>query len=169
MSLTVRKAQIEDIPSIYEITKEAFNKYAENLGLPDRVSALNETYDTIKNEMNNKHIFIAVNDGVPVGSIRYEIVNDNIAYISRFGVRVNSHNCGIGKSLIKAVEDHSQEQGASCLVLHTCSKITSLVNFYYKMGFYIYSTAHDRGYVRALFIKELADSSLPDLNVVNIK
>ena len=38
--------------------------------------------------------------------------------------------------------------------LHTGSKITSLIRFYYGRGFYIDSTDKSRGYVRALLIKE---------------
>ena len=41
-------------------------------------------------------------------------------------------------------------------MLHTASKATSLVRFYFNSGFYIVSTTKDKGYIRALLIKDLA-------------
>ena len=48
----------------------------------------------------------------------------------------------------------SPEKGIHTAMLHTASKYKALVRFYYGCGFYIKSTSEDRGYVRALFIKE---------------
>jgi hypothetical protein len=46
------------------------------------------------------------------------------------------------------------ERGVSKAFLHTASKYSSLVRFYYGCGFYILSTSTERGYVRALMVKE---------------
>ena len=46
------------------------------------------------------------------------------------------------------------KKGVTQIQLHTGSKITSLIRFYYGRGFYIDSTDKSRGYVRALLIKE---------------
>ncbi|AOY77704.1 GNAT family N-acetyltransferase [Clostridium formicaceticum] len=105
MDLIIRKADISDIKDIYIITREAFNKYALDLGLPQRVSALKETEETIKDELTNKNILIACLNNEVIGSIRYEIMPGNIAYISRYGVKPNAQNNGIGKALFLAVED----------------------------------------------------------------
>ncbi|UKI36392.1 MAG: hypothetical protein L6V93_21240 [Clostridiales bacterium] len=44
--------------------------------------------------------------------------------------------------------------GVKKLYLHTGSKISSLVTFYYGRGFYVESTSTDRGYIRAQMCKE---------------
>jgi ribosomal protein S18 acetylase RimI-like enzyme len=169
MNLVVRKASLEDIPAIHEITKEAFEKYAADLGLPQTVSALKETEETVLHEMQKKNILIAMLDGIPVGSIRYEILPDQIAYISRFGVKLDIQKSGVGRALMEAVEQEVRKQGISIITLHTATKMTSQVRFYYGMGFYVHSTTTDRGYIRGLFCKELVESALPSLSEVTGK
>ena len=89
MKLVIRKAGPEDIPAIHQITQEAFIKYASDLGLPQAISALTETEEIIRQEMSHKTILIAMLDGMPVGSVRYEIIEGKVAYVSRFGVRLD--------------------------------------------------------------------------------
>ena len=169
MDLVVRKATWTDVPAIHEITQIAFQKYANELGMPEQVSALSETEEMIYQDLQTKTILIAFLNGEPVGSIRYEIIDGHIGYITRFGVRPDIHNKGIGRALISAVEEDAKQKGVTLLTLHTASKITHLIRFYYGMGFYILSTSTDRGYVRALLCKELSQESAMQLDLVNIK
>jgi predicted N-acetyltransferase YhbS len=169
MKLVIRKAGPEDIPAIHQITREAFIKYASDLGLPQAISALTETEEIIRQEMSHKTILIAMLDGMPVGSVRYEIIEGKVAYVSRFGVRLDIQKNGVGRALMEAVEDNVREQGVSMIVLHTATKLSAQVRFYYGMGFYVHSTTTDRGYIRGLFCKELAKSDMSLLSCVSIK
>ena len=135
----VRIAQYEDIPAILTITKEAFLKYAQ-LAQIDTTPALSETYEDVKNDIDNKIVLIAFSDGVPVGSVRVEIFDDKTAYLTRFGVKVTSQNNGIGKSIMNLVDKIMIKNGVKQISLHTGSKVTSLIRFYYGRGFYIDST-----------------------------
>jgi len=159
MTLEIRKAVEADIPEIFSITREAFEKYARDLGLPHAVSALKETYETIQRDLKTKTILIALLDGIPVGSVRFEVLPGNIAYVSRFGVKLDIQNCGVGKALISAVEKEAREMGLDALTLHTAAKMTALVRFYYGLGFYIHSTTTDRGYIRALLCRDLTENT----------
>lgn len=149
----VRLATYDDIPSILDITHEAFIKYAELAGL-DHIAALDETYEDVKKDIDTKIVLIAFSDKVPVGSVRVEVFDDNTAYLSRFGVKVTSQNNGIGKSIMNLVDRIMIKKGVKEIALDTGSKITSLVRFYYGRGFYIDSTDKSRGYVRAHLVKE---------------
>lgn len=149
----VRIATYDDIDDILSITKEAFIKYAELAGL-ESTAALFETYDDVKKDIDTKIVLIAFSDGVPVGSVRVEVFDDNTAYLSRFGVKLTSQNNGIGKSIMNLVDRIMKKKGVTKISLHTGSKITSLIRFYYGRGFYIDSTDKSRGYVRALLIKD---------------
>lgn len=169
MNLVIKKATWADVPAIHEITQTAFEKYAKELGLPEQVSALKETEEMIYKELQTKTILIALLNGEPVGSIRYEIIDDHIAYITRFGVKPDIHNKGIGRALMLAVEEDAKQKGVTLLALHTASKISHLIRFYYGMGFYIHSTSTDRGYIRALLCKELDQENAMQLDLVNIK
>lgn len=149
----VRLAKYEDIPSIMDITKEAFIKYKELAGVA-HIAALDESYEDVKRDIDTKIVLIAFSDNVPVGSVRVEVFDDNTAYLSRFGVKVTSQNNGIGKSIMNLVDRIMIKKGVSQISLHTGSEITSLIRFYYGRGFYIDSTDKSRGYVRAHLIKK---------------
>lgn len=155
----VRLATEEDIPSILEITREAFKKYVELAGITT-VSALDETYEDVKKDIENKFVLIAISDGVPVGSVRLEIRDNHTAYLSRFGVRTTNQNSGIGKSIMHLADKLMIKHGVKQIHLHTCAKVSSLIRFYYGRGFYIDSTDKSKGYVRALLIKDYETTPL---------
>ncbi|KNY27359.1 GNAT family N-acetyltransferase [Pseudobacteroides cellulosolvens] len=152
-SFIIRKATIDDAEAIQIITKIAFKKYMENTGL-GTMDALEETIEDIIEDIRSKEVFIAFIDDVPVGTIRLKINPDNTGYISRFGVNTEYHNIGIGKSLINLIDKLVKSKGIKRVTLHTASKYKDLIRFYYGRGFYIESTSCDRGYVRALLVKE---------------
>ena len=144
----VRLANYDDIPAIMNITREAFVKYQQMSGV-ENLAALEESYNDVK-----KVVLLALSDGEPVGSVRVEVFPDKTAYLSRFAVKVTSQNNGIGKSIMNLVDKIMVKKGVTQIQLHTGSKITSLIRFYYGRGLYIDSTDKSRGYVRALLIKE---------------
>lgn len=150
----VRRANYGDVDAIARITSEAFEKYAQMAGV-DNIAALTETADDIKRDIDNKLVLVAFMDGEPVGSVRVEVnLEEKTAYLSRFGVRLNVQNNGIGKSLINLVDIKMRELGIQKISLHTASKVEVLVRFYYGRGFYIDSTTKDRGYIRAYMCKD---------------
>lgn len=166
--LTVRGATRADTPDILAITREAFAKYAYDLdGDHGRVKALHETEDGILQDMQSKYVLVGEIDGVPAGSIRYEFLPSGIGYISRFGVKLTAQSRGMGGALVSAVVSACSEVGMNAVALHTCAKMFSLIRFYYGKGFYIHSTATDRGYLRALLVKELQFSG-PIVNYRNM-
>lgn len=153
-SFIIRKATEEDAPAIRDIMQEAFSKYAEDAGLTVSMDALQESLEDIIKDIRSKEVFIALIDDVAVGSVRVQIQPDNTAYLSRFGVRLSYHNIGIGKSLMNLVDKLLISKGVKSVCLHTASKYFGLVRFYYGRGFYIDSVTKDRGYARALMVKE---------------
>lgn len=153
-SFVIRKATADDAKSIQSITREAFKKYMSDTGLSGTMEALEESTDDIIMDIEEKEVFIALIDNVPVGTVRVRILPDNSAYISRFGVSLQYHNIGIGKSLMNLVDKLLQSMGIKKVSLHTASKYRDLIRFYYGRGFYVDSTTKDRGYIRALLVKE---------------
>jgi ribosomal protein S18 acetylase RimI-like enzyme len=153
-SFVIRKATIEDAEAIKSIMHEAFKKYMTDTGLSGTMEALQESLEDIESDIENKEVFLANIDDVPVGTIRVEILPDNTCYISRFGVSLDYHNIGIGKSLMNLVDKYVKSKNIKKVSLHTASKYKDLVRFYYGRGFYVDSTTKDRGYIRALLVKE---------------
>ncbi len=153
-SFIIRKATIEDAPAIATIIQESFKKYMQDTGLSVMMDALTESIDTIEADIAEKEVYIALIDNTPVGTIRIKIMPDKSAYISRFGVMLDYHNIGIGKSLMNLADKILMHNGVKKVSLHTASKYRDLIRFYYGRGFYIESTSTDRGYIRALLVKE---------------
>lgn len=154
LGFIVKRATPADIPAIREITQEAFLKYQELAGLSGGLDALNETEADIQKDIDEKLVLVAFLEDTPVGSLRIAIDENKVAYLSRFGVRLDFQNQGVGKTLINVADRLMKEKGVKRLQLHTASKIFSLIRFYYGRGFYIDSTTKDRGYIRALLCKD---------------
>lgn len=153
-SFIIRKAVREDAPAIQGIMRESFKKYMEDTGLTGTMEALEESLYDIEKDIAEKEVYIAIIDDIAVGAVRVRILSDKTAYISRFGVKLQYHNIGIGKALMNLTDKMLIAAGVKKVSLHTASKYRDLVRFYYGRGFYIDSTTKDRGYVRALMIKE---------------
>lgn len=150
----VKVATEEDIPAIHKITRHAFIKYCEDAGLDFDIAALNETYDDIKRDIETKNVFVVRIDDEPVGAVRVEILDKGEAYLSRFAVDDSHRNSGIGKILMSVVDKIMRQHNIKLLRLHTCSKVTALIRFYYGRGFYITDVDYSRGYPRAELVKE---------------
>ncbi len=151
----MRPAKIADIPRIHNITLEAFKQYADSIHL-DKVDALEETFADIEQDIAEKTVLVAETSGTNpdiVGSLRLQFLPDGTVYLTRFGVCKNQQNNGIGKALMDAVDNLMHEKGIHELHLHTATRSKQNVVFYYRVGFYIDSITHDRGYSRGLFIK----------------
>jgi len=153
-SFVIRRAVAEDAAAIKKILNEAFTKYIEDTGITSNMDALLEDEDYILKDIHSKDVFIALIDNIPVGTIRVQIKEGGSAYISRFGVCSDYHNIGIGKALMNLIDKILISRNISRVYLHTASKYRDLVRFYYGRGFYTESISNERGYIRALMVKE---------------
>lgn len=155
--IVIRPAMEADIPAIAAITHEAFLLYAQQVGIPSAIGALSETEADVRRALESKKVLVASLQDRIVGSVRYEDLGGGIGYLSRFGVTPVLQQGGVGSALIEAVAEGCRDMGLSAVTLHTGARVTHLVSFYYRCGYFIHSTTHDRGYVRALFVHELDD------------
>ena len=151
--LEIRLAQYDDIPCIMEIIAEALSKFQTMSGA-EHLDALYETAEDIKHDIDTKLVLVALSDGHPVGSVRVEIFPDNTAYLTRFAVKTDNQNNGIGKSIMNLVDKIMRKEGVKTISLHTGSKVTALIRFYYGRGFYIDEIDKSKGYTRAKLVKE---------------
>lgn len=150
----VRRANLSDVDSIAEITADAFLKYIKLAGIED-TPALHETKEQIIKDIETKMVYVAYIKNQVVGSVRIEILDEDTAYLSRFGVSMKYQNLGIGKSMMNALDIDLAEMNIKEVILHTASKATSLVRFYYNRGFYVDEVSKDKGYIRLLMKKDV--------------
>ena len=163
----VRPATEADSSAIHRVTRAAFEVYGNDVRMPAAIIALRETEEDVRRMIRHAgsgvRVLVAEVEGVVVGSVRYQDIG-GIGYLSRFAVRPDLQRGGIGRVLVQAVEDGCRAMGLPAIALHTSSRMSSLVHFYYRAGYFIHSTSTERGYIRALFVKELGEPDAYDLS-----
>ncbi|MDR3264171.1 MAG: GNAT family N-acetyltransferase [Clostridiales bacterium] len=147
----------EHINDIYTITKSAFALYKDNLHAEISLGALSETKEDILKDIRQNTVYIAEKNGKILGSLRISRLSSDVAYLYRFAVDTDERNKGVGAELLSYAVEECKKDGYSVIALHTNSKYYKLARYYYGMNFYVHSTDSSRGYIRALFLKELTD------------
>jgi N-acetylglutamate synthase-like GNAT family acetyltransferase len=151
--ITIREAVPNDATQIHSVLAVSFGDYYTMLGITP--PAISETIDDIKADIENKTVLVArASNTLTVGTVRFHMIGE-VCYISRFGILPNWQAGGTGEKLFLEVEKRAKELGASAIMLHSASKLSKQVRYYYGQGFFIHSTDSSKGYIRALFIKEL--------------
>lgn len=153
--MEIRKAVPSDADEILDVTRKAFTLYHDELHADYMVAGLVETIDDILKDIEYNHVYVAVSDGKIAGSIRFQKLTDQLAYIYRFGVFPEINNTGIGSHLLSTVIEACRKEGFKAIALHTNSRYYKLARYYYGKHFYVHSTSTDKGYIRALFVLEL--------------
>ena len=151
--ITIKRAVLNDAAQIHSVLTEAFSDYYTLLGITP--PGISESIDDIKYDIEHKNVFVArASNTLTVGTVRYKMIG-NICYVYRFGILPNWQAGGTGEKLFLEVERCAKALKASAIMLHSAAKLSKQVRYYYGQGFFIHSTDDSKGYIRALFIKEL--------------
>lgn len=156
-SIVFKKATVSDLPEIKCVTRKAFEIYAKIVHKEEKIGALHETDDDILSDIKNKHVYLCEMDDKVVGSVRFEILDQGIAYLSRLAVDPDIQSIGIGGLLLEKVRQECVLLGVRAITLHTASRMRSSVAFYLKNGYYIHSITRDKEYIRAFMVNELSE------------
>ncbi len=162
--LKIRRAEKEDADKILAVTKAAFMLYSSELPSQQPVAALNESADDVIRDIEKHVVYVAEEDGRLVGAIRLKKLTGELAYVYRFGVSPLIGNTGVGSGLLAKVIDECTQEGFKAVALHTNSRYYKLARYYYGKQFFVHSTCFDKGYIRALFVKELKPDEKYDLS-----
>lgn len=155
--ITLLPATPEDAPEVLELTRAAFERYAKEIRKREKVAALREQLSDVERDIAQKNVFVMRLDSKLVGSVRFEVVADGIAYLSRFAVDPDVQNLGLGGLLLEKVRMECYAKGVRAITLHTASRMRSTVAFYLKNGYYIHSISKDSDYIRAFMVNELVE------------
>ena len=156
-SIVFKKATENDVADVKYITRKAFAQYAKEIRKEDSVAALHETDDAIRLDIKNKHVYLCEVDGETAGAVRFEVLSQGIAYLSRLAIDPDVQSLGIGGLLLEKVRQECVALGVRAITLHTASKMRSSVAFYLKNGYYIHSITRDKEYIRAFMVNELVE------------
>ena len=146
----------DDALQIQEIMHLAFEGYLKEIGNDYKLHALTETIDDILEDISKRAVYVAVTSkGKLIGAIRIKTLTNELAYVYRFGVRPDIKNVGVGSRLLATALDFCLENKFKAVALHTNTRFYNLARYYYGKKFFVHSTTTDKGYIRALFVKEL--------------
>lgn len=100
----INKATKEDLIDILNLQKKAFERVAiaeSNFN----ISPMTQTLESITEEYEKRLFLKYTLDGKIIGSVRAHLDNDNVCHIGRLIVQPEFQNKGIGKALIKEIEN----------------------------------------------------------------
>lgn len=165
----IRYALPDDALAIKSVVTQAFESYQDEINKSaaahPTVHALTETVEEILADIKNECVLVAVNGKKQViGTIRMKSKSEDLAYVYRFGVLPQIKNIGIGSKLLGCICDICEEKNFKAVALHTNARFYTLARYYYGKRFFVHSTTTDKGYIRALFIKELTDDRSYDIS-----
>ena len=155
--IRLSRAQEQDAQGVLELTKEAFELYAREVRKKESIAALHETLDDVLRDIREKNVYVCTVDGELMGAVRFALLPEQLAYLSRFSVKPEAQNLGLGGLLLEKVKMECLELGVRAICLHTASKMRSSVAFYLKNGYYIHSISKDSDYIRAFMVNELTE------------
>jgi GNAT superfamily N-acetyltransferase len=156
-SIIFKKAAPSDMGEIKRVTRKAFTDYAKEIRREGNVEALHETDEAILGDIERKHVYICEVDGETAGAVRFEVLGEGIAYLSRLAIDPEIQSLGIGGLLLEKVRQECAALGVRAITLHTASRMRSTVAFYLKNGYYIHSITRDKEYIRAFMVNELSE------------
>ena len=126
----LRPATEADFPAILHVQQAAFGEYANVYQVSGWTT---ETIERLREDAREKHIFVAEEEGVVVGSVRFWTVA-GVCIIRLLSVTPTHQGRGVGKALIREVE--SVATGAhkffACTMLRTARNIHLFMKLGYK-------------------------------------
>jgi ribosomal protein S18 acetylase RimI-like enzyme len=125
-----------DLPSILRLQRAAFREEAEYVGDPS-IKPMTQTLEDLRTELSTSIILKYVRDGEIIGSVRGRSEGD-ICYISRLVVDPKAWSQGIGRELMRAMEDHFR--GVDRYELFTRADHPRTRPFYQKLGYMPFRT-----------------------------
>lgn len=130
----IRKATVEDLPRIHEVTELAYRIPYKEGALVTKAHEPNNVRERLLN--NELFILVAVDGEDIVGAVKYEFDASNNLELSQLAVLPSHRNTGIGTSLMRELEEVARTMGCKKMKLD-CAQEKQLHRFYEQLGFAI--------------------------------
>ena len=126
----VRPATEADFPAILHVQQSAFGEYASVHTVSGWTT---ETLESLQGDAREKHIFVAEDGAVIVGSVRFWTVA-GVCVIRLLSVMPTHQRQGVGKALIHEIEQAATDAHKlyACTMLRTPRNIQFFLSLGYK-------------------------------------
>ncbi|MHC5227367.1 GNAT family N-acetyltransferase [Enterococcus sp. LJL99] len=106
------------------------NHQAENENIEER-----DVYSSYNIPRENQKVYIAYEDGYPIGCASFKKYEETCAEIKRVFVRKEYRSKQIAVKLMNRIKEEAQKQGIQKLLLETDNSFKQAIKFYEKYGF----------------------------------
>ena len=174
MPYTFRTAQISDAPELSRLLKAAMQTYCTRSNIPEEMlEAMNEDIADIEDRIRRCTCLCCCDGNEIVATITFSVIDTpqrlsfsrktldylsvftKVGYISRFAVREDLRNEGLGIELVNRATDLAKEADCGAVLLHSSATNKYMVEFYKNRGFLLVDHEDSRGYDRGLFSNSL--------------
>lgn len=153
----IRIARVEEVPLVHRIMHEAFEEYRWTLTPP--TGALKETVQDVAAAMSKGGAILAFVGDEAVGSARFEESWPNYLYFGRLSVLPAHRGRGVGKAMVRWLEDYASVSGVGEVRLGVRTCLVSNLQFYLRLGYDVYRFDEHSGHPQAVaWMKKLLPS-----------
>jgi predicted N-acetyltransferase YhbS len=126
----IRPATEADFAALLHVQRAAFGQYTNIYEVSGWTT---ETLESLKEDAREKHIFVAEEEGVVVGSVRFWTVA-GVCIIRLLSVSPAHQGRGVGKALIREIEQVATDAHKlyACTMLRTSRNIHLFMSLGYK-------------------------------------
>ena len=158
--LEIRLATPADVEAIASVLSKSFAEY-EPLYTPEGFAATVLTPDQIRSRMNEGPIWVALEDGLVVGTVSVILKGEGL-YVRGMAVDPVARGQSIGRKLFDYVEAFAVQNGCERLFLSTTPFLARAIKLYENYGFRRSSDGPDNLFATPLFtmVKTLPSPAL---------
>ena len=174
MPYTFRTAVKSDAPELSRLLKAAMQTYcAKSKISASMLEAMNEDIADIEDRISRCTCLCCCDGNEIVATITFSVIDTpqrlsfsrktldylsafaKVGYISRFAVREDLRNEGLGIELVNRAVELAKETDCGAVLLHSSATNKYMVEFYKNRGFELIDHEDSRGYDRGLFSNSL--------------
>ncbi|WP_445489602.1 GNAT family N-acetyltransferase [Niallia sp. 03133] len=135
MQVEIRLGTEEDIVTAHQLMRDAFEEY-RFLEVPS--SAANESVDILENSFKEgkERFILSYVNGKPVGSLRFSL-KEKTVYFSRVSVPPSARGKGIGKVMLKWIEDYAGKNGKMKMECRVRMSLENNIRLYTSLGYVV--------------------------------
>ncbi|MBP1969848.1 ribosomal protein S18 acetylase RimI-like enzyme [Virgibacillus natechei] len=123
-----------DAPIIHNLMIKAFMEYKNEIP----PSALEETVQSVSDAFKKgEKSLIAYEENNPVGMVRFQLKNESL-YFYRLSVIPEKQGEGIGKKILKSLEDYANKFGVSTILCKVRMTVPKNMQLYSSIGYVVY-------------------------------
>ncbi|TDL72422.1 GNAT family N-acetyltransferase [Rhodococcus qingshengii] len=147
MTINIKQCNLEDLPTLQEISYETFNETFKDQNSPETMNAYLERAFNLKqleNELSNiysQFFFVYFNNEVAgylkvnINDAQSEEMDDESLEIERIYIKSKFQKHGLGKYLLNKAMEIAMERNKKKIWLGVWEKNENAIAFYKKMGF----------------------------------